>query len=129
MLWYNKFKYIFLSVLFVFASINFTKATLDLLKNKDRIKDLKEEVLSLEDKKEVLSASIAYKSTNEFVEESARNDLNLVKTGESVFVVNSEVYDTSVSRDSSKKPSIYSYKPLVIQSNLSLWVGFLLNKD
>lgn len=130
MQWYHKFKYLFLSVLFIFASVNFTKATLDLFKNKNRIEDVKSEVVALKDKKSVLEESIEYKNTPEFIEESARNDLNLVKPGESVFVVNEAIYDTHVSGSSgnlSTSSAVINAKNEV-KSNFELWLDFLLKK-
>lgn len=80
-------KYVFLSVFLVFATISFTKTTLDIVKSSKRIDDLNAEVSELEKQKSGLEAEIGYKKTDEYIEERARNDLSLIKPGEEVFVV------------------------------------------
>jgi cell division protein FtsB len=80
-------KYIVISVLFILAAINFTRTTLDILKSSKRLDDIKLEVSDLEDKKSDLEEDIEYKKSEDYVEERARNDLNLVKPGEKVYVV------------------------------------------
>lgn len=83
----SHFKYIILSLLFIGASINFTRTTLEILKSSQRLDELENEVNTLESTKKDLENSIEYKKTDEFVEEKARNDLNLVKPNEKIFIV------------------------------------------
>lgn len=66
---------------------NFIRAGIDLVKNKARLKDLEKEVEILEKEKIVLEDKVTYESTDSFIEESARNDLNMVKPNERVFVI------------------------------------------
>ena len=80
-------KYIVISILFVLAAINFTRTTLDILKSSKRLDDIRSEVSDLEEKKTKLEDDIEYKKSDEYVEERARNDLNLIKPGEKVYVV------------------------------------------
>jgi cell division protein DivIC len=80
-------KYILLSVLFIIASVNITRTTLEILKSSQRLESLKNEVSELEKDKAVLENNIAYKKTEEYVEEKARNDLNMIKPGEKIYVV------------------------------------------
>jgi cell division protein FtsB len=82
-----RYKYLALSALFVLAAINLTKTTLEILKSSKRLDDLQEEVAGLEAEKQTLKDTIRYKETDEYIEEKARNDLNLVKPGEHVYVV------------------------------------------
>lgn len=89
----TRVKYIALSVLFVVATVNFTKTTLDILKSSQRLDDLKDEVYDLEKEKLNLSESIDYKKTDDYVEERARDDLNLIKPGEQVFVIVGDEFD------------------------------------
>lgn len=80
-------KYILLSLIFALATINFTRTTLEILKSSQRLEDVNSEVAVLGAKKEQLEKDIQYAKTDEFVEEKARNNLNLVKPGEQMFVV------------------------------------------
>jgi len=82
-----KFKYIFFSILVLLVSASITKTTLNLLKSNRRLDDLRAEVSELKKKKENLEKELLYKKTDEFVEKAARNELNLVKPGEKVYVV------------------------------------------
>ncbi len=51
------------------------------------MKDLEKEVMDLQNKKKELEASIEYKKTAEYIEEKARNDLSLIKPGETIYVI------------------------------------------
>ena len=80
-------KYIVFTLLFAIATINFARTTLNILHSSQRLEDLKADVAGLETKSSDMGNAIAYKKTNEFIEERARNALNLVKPGEKVFVM------------------------------------------
>ncbi len=80
-------KYIVLSVLFILASINFTRTALEILENSKRLDSLSQEVKEMEEEKQDYKNEVAYKKTDEYIEEKARNDLNLIKPGEKVYVV------------------------------------------
>jgi cell division protein DivIC len=83
----KQIKYITISVLLLVLSFGLIRSTFDVYRGSKRVEDLENEVLDLEKRKKELESSIEYKQTNEYVEEKARNDLNLIKPGESVFVV------------------------------------------
>lgn len=83
-------KYIVLSILFVLASINFTRTALEILENSKRLDSLSQEVEELESEKKEYKNRVAYKKTDEYIEEKARNDLNMIKPGEKVYVVPQE---------------------------------------
>jgi cell division protein FtsB len=83
----SKFKYLLLTVLLILAGVSFTRTVLEILKSSRRLDATKNEITALEQKKSDLEESIAYKKTADFIEETARNELNLVKPGEEVFVV------------------------------------------
>ena len=83
----GKLKYFIGSVLLCILSISFIRSSFDVLKSKDRLDSVDAEVLKLEEKKLHLEKEIAFKKTDGFVEETARNDLNLIKEGEKVYVV------------------------------------------
>jgi len=80
-------KYIILSVLFVTAAVNFTRTTLSILENSKRLDNVKGSVAELEARKIHMEEQLAYEKTNEFIEKKARNELNMVKPGEKVFVI------------------------------------------
>lgn len=80
-------KYILLSVLFILASINFTRTAIEILENSKRLDSLSQEVKELEEERRDYTNKVAYKQTDEYVEEKARNDLSLIKPGEKVYVV------------------------------------------
>jgi len=79
-----------LIVSFIGLSINLTRTTISMLKNVNRLRDLEVEVATLEDKTNRIKESIEYKKTDVFVEEFARNELNLVKPGEDVVIVSNK---------------------------------------
>jgi len=80
-------KYIAFSILFGIASLNLTRTTLSIIKSSARLDAAKKDVLALEGRQQQLEQEIEYKKTPEFVEEKARNSLNLKKPGEDVFLV------------------------------------------
>ena len=95
-------KYLILSALFIFASVNFTRTTLEILKSSQRLDDLKDEVNELGIQKSQLNNEIEYKQTDDYIDEIARNDLNLVKPGEKVYVIQGdslEAGDSGVNSD------------------------------
>jgi len=80
-------KYIVFTLLFVVATVNFARTTLTILHSSQRLEDLKTNVATLEAKRSNMETTIAYKKTDEFIVERARNALNLIKPGEKVFVM------------------------------------------
>ena len=80
-------KYLILSVLLIFASINITKTTFDILQSSKRLEELQSEVTDLDEKKLSLQNTIDYKKSDEYVQEKGRNELNLILPGEKVYVV------------------------------------------
>lgn len=60
--------------------------TRKVLKSSKRLNKAKEEVLSLEKQREDLLKDIKYKETEAYIEEVARNELNLIKPGEEIYI-------------------------------------------
>lgn len=89
----SRFKYILGIIFFAVLSINTIKSALNVLKSKDRLDRVNEEVAVLENQKRQIEEEIEFKKTDEYVEEKARNDLNLIKPGERVYVVKSAEED------------------------------------
>jgi cell division protein FtsB len=83
----KRLKHIILSFVFLLMAVNFTKTTIELWKHNKRLENLQQEVGELRAEREGLEESIAHKQTPEYVEEMARNELNLVLPGEKVYVV------------------------------------------
>ena len=89
-------KYIVLTILFILASINFTRTALEIIDNSKRLDSLSQEVKEMEEEKGKLEESVEYKKTDEFIEEKARNDLNLIRPGEKVYVIPKELQDSNL---------------------------------
>jgi len=83
----SNLKYILGACLLAFLSYGFIKSGFEVLEGSKRLTEVQEEVLSLESEKNKLEEEIEYKKTEEYIEEKSRNDLNLVKPGETIYVV------------------------------------------
>ena len=60
--------------------------TTKLVKNSRRLKDVREDVLSLEQERGRLIQEIDNKETQEYIEKTAREELNLVKPDEEIYI-------------------------------------------
>ena len=80
-------KYILGTVIFVVLSISFIKSSFNVLKSKDRLDRINDEISLLEQSKNEIEKDIEYRKSDEYIEERARDDLNLIKPGEKVYVV------------------------------------------
>ncbi len=78
---------ILISVVLVVISANFIKSTLEVLTNRKRLEEAERREQELVQERDVLKRQIEYKRTQEYIEESARNELNLIKPGEKVYVL------------------------------------------
>jgi hypothetical protein len=58
-----------------------------LIKSNKRLDDLNKDVAGLQTQKQTMEQQIAYKQTNDYIEEKARDDLDLIEPGEKVYVV------------------------------------------
>ena len=114
-----RFKYILLSILFVIATVNFTKTTLQILDSSKRLDVIKTEVSDLEIKKTRLTNDLEYKKSDEYIEDSARNQLGLIKPGEKLFIFPSVLGSSQNSSDSIKNPEAGE------RSNVQLWLDVI----
>lgn len=57
-----------------------------IMKSSQRLDEAKEEVLALEARKEDLIQEIDYKNTPGYIEETARNELNMARPGEEIYI-------------------------------------------
>ena len=80
-------KYIIGAVILLIISVVFIKSSFDVLKSKERLDEINSELSLLNEEKEKIEKEIEYKQTDGYVEEKARNELNLIKPGEKVYVV------------------------------------------
>ena len=64
--------------------------TREIIKSSKRLNEAKEEVLSLETAKEELIEEIEYKKGESYIKEIARNELNLIKPGEEIYIYPNE---------------------------------------
>jgi len=85
----KRIKYVSVIVLLAAICIGIVKSTLGVFGGRQRFKELENEVFSLKSEKIQLEESIKYKETSEFIEEKARNELNMIKPGEKVYVISS----------------------------------------
>ena len=75
------------SIVLLILSAGLIRSSFEVFKGVGRMSDLEKEVAGLQNKEKELEGSIEYKKTVEYIEEKARNDLNLIKPGESVYVI------------------------------------------
>lgn len=83
----NKPKYVIGIIFFLVLTIFSVKSSFDVLKSKERLDKLDSEVAVLEENKKKIEEEIEFKKTDDYIEEKARNELNLIKPGERVYVV------------------------------------------
>ncbi len=117
-----KAKYIALSLLFILATVNFAKTTLNILKNSRRLDDLRVEVADLEGKKVAMEQELTFRRTSEYIAREARNKLNMILPGEEVYVVanNVPVASKDNSGDVSGAKTEQTAKPV---SNFDQWLA------
>jgi cell division protein FtsB len=118
-------KYIFLTILFVLAAINFTRTAMEIIDNSKRLEDLSQEVNQMEGQKNDLQSSVEYKKTDDYVEEKARDDLNMVKPGEKVYVIPKELGELNLESSVLGKKTLagnLSARNPEDESNIMRWV-------
>lgn len=100
-----RLKYIVISVLLLFGMFNFTRTTMDIIQSSKRLESMQKTVSSLEKKKLALDKELKYKKTARFIEEQARNRLNMAKQGEDVLVLPAALRDPSKITSRLEKPN------------------------
>lgn len=95
------------------------------MQSKKRVEIIKSEVFELEKKKMELSQDLTFQKTPAFIEQEARNKLNMVKPNEEVFVIDENLDISSnksaVLSSATTKETEYSKK----QANLYSWIKLL----
>src|SRR3989344_9582992 len=82
----SKFKFIVLSGLLILATYNITKTTLEIYGSSKRLDELKSDLEAKRKENDELKKEYTYKSSDQFVEEEARNKLNFIKPGEKLLI-------------------------------------------
>ena len=116
-------KYIALIILFVLGSVNFTRTAIEIMSNSKRLDNLNDEVLSLRQQKDGLEQEVDHKKTDEYVEKAARNDLNMIKPGEKVYIITQGLKEADTELKV-KKASFYDFYSLDAgDNNLKAWLS------
>lgn len=120
-------KYIVLTVLFCLSTFNIFKTTLNIFQSSKRLESLHGEVDSLEQKRDTLIAETEYKKTTDYIEEKARNELNFIKPGESVFVMPKKVLGIQDERGDFVGPTTQDKvmqvnNKVMTQNNAKMWL-------
>ncbi len=74
------------SLILLGLSFSFVTATFKVVQRSKRLTEAKQELLALQEEKKHLEERAEYVKSPEFVEEEARNKLNMVKPGEEVYL-------------------------------------------
>jgi len=95
----NKTRYILGIAVFFVLSVSFIRSTFHVFKSKDRLDEVNQEVAMLERERSQIEKDIEYCKSDEYIEEKARNELNLIKPGELVYVVSGGDIENKESSD------------------------------
>jgi len=82
----KRLKSLAISLILLIFSVSFVIATVDIAKKGKRLIGAKRELEVLQQQKEELRKELEYRKSAEFIEEEARNKLNMVKPGEEVYL-------------------------------------------
>jgi cell division protein FtsB len=83
----KKFMQFIAIILGVGLIVNLTRDIWQLVKAKDQIRVAEQRVVQLEEENRILKEKQKYYASQEFVEEEARNKLNMAKPGETIVVL------------------------------------------
>ena len=75
-----------ISAVLLLSSASFVAGTVRIAQKGTRLVEAKKELAALEQKRALLEKEALYRESPEFVEEEARNKLNMVKPGEEVYL-------------------------------------------
>lgn len=122
---FQKAKYIGFSFLLLVGSISLIRTTFEIMKSNKRLDDLKAEVTLLEEDKLALLSELEFQKSDDYVEQEARNKLNLVKPGENVYVLSNE-FEEDLQKDLFKENVLSMNSEVKEKSNLKLWLDLIL---
>ncbi|MFZ5424267.1 MAG: FtsB family cell division protein [Patescibacteria group bacterium] len=118
-------KYIVMSLLFILAGVNFTRTTLEIMHSSKRLEELRSEVSVLEEEKNTLEDELSYRETSSYLEEQARDRLNMIKPGDKVFIRPTVLSGSDVRAISELESSEKSSEAREMSSNIELWLNLL----
>lgn len=104
-----------LTILFLLATVNFTRTTLKVIESSKRLDTTEATVVALEGEKSSLEDELTYKESDEYVSLEARNKLGFAQPGEEVFVTSKVLGDTAHNVEKIKISTEYG--------NLRLWLN------
>lgn len=110
--------YILLAV-FLFFCFNFARAYYQNYKVKKEISMLEQEVKELETKKLESLEILKYVSGNQYVEETARTELQMKKPGEKVLILNADQYMNQVEEE----------KQTTLLTNPKKWIYYFITHE
>jgi len=116
----SNIKYLLLSLLVVVAIVNLTKTSFEILKSSKRLEELKDDISALENQKTSLETDINYKESEDYIEEQARNALNMKKPNEKVYF-NSDTLGAKTSNPDTENQE----NPNSSASNISKWLTLI----
>lgn len=93
----------------------------DYAKNAENIAVLENEISALEKESADLDKLVAYLRSNEFVEEEAREKLNMKKVGEEVVMVPGKKQSDELAGEANKN--------MGVRKNWQLWLDYLTGKE
>jgi len=114
----SNIKYLLLSLLVVVAIVNLTKTSFEILKSSKRLEELKDDISALENQKTSLETDINYKESEDYIEEQARNALNMKKPNEKVYF-NSDTLGAKTSNPDTENQENVSYRIAKYLKNIS----------
>ena len=117
-----KIKFFVVAAALLLASYNILRTTYDVYQSSQRLDELNSELAKTKEENEALKKEYAYKTTQEFVEEEARNKLTMVKPGERVVLVEG-VYPKRSTPSAMVKPYSYNFQ----NENLKKWIALFFD--
>lgn len=121
---FNNLKYIVLTIIMLLASISFIRTTIDIMRSKGRLEVLQAEVAGLQIEKAQIQNELDYSRSPEYIEQEARNKLNMVKENEKIYVVAGELNGNIVGNTISQEDASGDMSRSELQ-NARMWLDLL----
>jgi cell division protein DivIC len=121
---YN-YRYYFISAILLIVSLGFVQNTLEMMGNTKRLENLRQEVVDLETQQKQVQDRIKYQKTDEYIEEEARNKLNMLKPNEKVYVADKSLEQVLRDEQAFWSKRVNTQDGDTNASNLRLWLNLL----
>lgn len=126
----SNLKYIVGGFVLLLISISYIKKTFEILKSGERLAEVRKEVVNLSSEKENLEFELSYMQSPEYIERSARTELNMVKPNELVFVPETSLKEDPKTLEStlvvSPEPDKSTKDIRKKDSKIGLWLKYFL---